>query len=233
MSDEVEAELQFLYEGDAPPLVPAELANLILTVSARMHVIDTYYDTGALGLRRAGCTLRVRQAGNRTRPRLTWKGVSSRRGNARRRPETEVPLEHLPRNAAELSELLVELKLWRRVRKAARASGNLALEEIGELHNDRSIHMYASGLLRLELTWDRLRYPVGPQRRASKSRSNPKPPRAFSTTPDMNCIRSSTTPWSHPGEERSASSATGCTRTWQRVDRRIGPHEGNRGINGE
>lgn len=79
-------------------------------MSERIQLIDTYYDTSDLHLRRAGCTWRVRQADNRTRPRLAWPGVSSRRRGAKQRPETEVPLEHLPRNASELSEVLVEVK---------------------------------------------------------------------------------------------------------------------------
>jgi hypothetical protein len=36
------------------------------------------------------------------------------------------------------------------------------LHAIGQITNDRSRHAYVQGLHRLELTWDRLEYPVGP-----------------------------------------------------------------------
>jgi hypothetical protein len=36
------------------------------------------------------------------------------------------------------------------------------LRSIGELRTERSRHTFVQGLHRLELTWDRVRYPVGP-----------------------------------------------------------------------
>lgn len=158
----VEAELQFLYEGKAPPVVPAELAEFVLAGSERVEVVDTYYDTPDLRLRKAGCTLRVRQAGDHARPRLTWKGPARRRGSAKVRQEVELALDVLPKDARGLVEILVKAKLWGQVRKALKSGRNAGLAAIGALHNDRSIHTYIGGLHRLELTWDRLRYPVGP-----------------------------------------------------------------------
>ena len=39
---------------------------------------------------------------------------------------------------------------------------NPALALIGELENRRSTHDYVQGLHRVELCWDRLRFPLGP-----------------------------------------------------------------------
>ena len=64
----VEIELQYLYLGSAPPLVPTELAGFTLAESQSFAILDTYFDTDALELRRAGCSLRVRQAHNLPAP---------------------------------------------------------------------------------------------------------------------------------------------------------------------
>ena len=175
----VESELQFMYRGEGPPLVPVELAKLTLAGSERTQLVDTYYDTDDLRLRRAGCTLRIRQAVNRTRPRLTWKGSAVRRRGAKEREETEVPLEHLPRDGAELAEKLVELGLWDLVRKAMKRRKGGRLESIGEVRNDRSTHSYVRGLHRLELTWDRLDYPVGPPETRLEVEVKSRPARRF------------------------------------------------------
>ena len=48
----MEIELQYLYTGDEPLLVPAELANFSLAGSALFDIRDTFFDTGELALRR-------------------------------------------------------------------------------------------------------------------------------------------------------------------------------------
>jgi inorganic triphosphatase YgiF len=157
-----EIELQYVFDGDDPPVVPVELADLILARSENRDLLDTYYDTADLELRNAGCTLRVRQTEDETPPVLTWKGSSRRSGRAKERKEVELPLRRPVKDGEELVEVLRHYKLWREVRKAADLSDDAELREIGRLRNRRSAHTYASGLHRLELTWDRLEYPTGP-----------------------------------------------------------------------
>lgn len=159
----VETELQFLYRGGAPPMVPTELANLALAGSRRYEIVDTYFDTSGLALRRAGCTLRIRQVEDVEKPMLTWKGSSDRKQDVKRRPETEVPLDRLPVSPDALVAALRRLDLWKVIRKSGGLDSDTELLEIGRLRNDRSAHTYARGLHRLELTWDRLEYPTGPE----------------------------------------------------------------------
>ena len=51
MARSVEIELQYLYTGDEPLMVPAELANFALAGSAIFDIRDTFFDTGDLELR--------------------------------------------------------------------------------------------------------------------------------------------------------------------------------------
>src|SRR5436190_5971204 len=41
----MESEVQFLYTGQGPPVVPTRLADLELTRSRPITLLDTYYDT--------------------------------------------------------------------------------------------------------------------------------------------------------------------------------------------
>lgn len=161
-----EVELQYVYRGDGPLVVPVELASLTLAASERFDVVDSYFDTKQLDLRRAGCSLRVRQTGNEPLPILSLKGPSkpdSKRGhNGKKRREIEVPVESIPQETDELTDLLRRVELLDVVRKAADLEDDAALCHIGVIRNDRSIHRYVNGLHELELNWDRLEYPVGP-----------------------------------------------------------------------
>jgi uncharacterized protein YjbK len=158
----VETELQFRYRGRAVPVVPTELAELVLAGSQRFLVVDTYFDTPTLQLREAGCSVRLRRADNSSQPRLTWKGKARKRGRAKQRGENEIPLDGLPASGEALADLLRRLDLWDVIRKAAKLGRDAELSEIGQVRNDRSAHTYVRGLKRLELTWDRLQYPKGP-----------------------------------------------------------------------
>jgi hypothetical protein len=158
----VEIELQYLWEGEGAELVPIELAGFALAESASFDILDTYYDSDSLELRRAGCSLRVRQAHNAPRPRLVWKEASSRGPSGeKQREETEIPLDQVPPDEA-LEGLLARFHLWQAIAEAAGIDAGTPLHAIGELRNNRSSHTYVQGLHRLELTWDRLTYPVGP-----------------------------------------------------------------------
>jgi adenylate cyclase class IV len=158
-----EIELQYLFAGDEQPVVPVELADLILAGSESIELVDTYYDTAELQLRRAGCTLRVRVVENDPRPVLTWKGPSERQPTgAKQRREVELPLGGPVGGGPELIEILRRYKLWREMAKAVGLPEDAELREIGKLRNRRSAHTYVRGLHRLELTWDRLQYPTGP-----------------------------------------------------------------------
>lgn len=159
----LEIELQFLYRGAAAPLVPTELAGFTLDGSTSFIALDTYYDTSVLDLRNAGCSLRVRQAENLARPQAMWKGPASRRPDgAKQREEYELELDHVPRDGDELRTALERADVWRSAIRPARLDAAADIHAIGQLRNDRSSHVYVQGLHRLDLTWDRLTYPLGP-----------------------------------------------------------------------
>ena len=158
----VEIELQYLYDSDDPIMVPAELAGFALAESLRFDVLDTFYDTPDLEIRKAGCSLRVRKQSNLPHPLLTWKGPSERRPDgARQRQEIEVPIDHIPADGSEIVGTLGRYSMWEMVRDAASIPDGVELERIGELKNRRSSHLYVQGLHRVELTWDRLTFPLG------------------------------------------------------------------------
>jgi hypothetical protein len=159
----VEIELQYLYDADGAELVPVELAGFALAGSTRFHLLDPYHDTEALDLRRAGCSLRVRQAHDLGAPRVVWKGAAARRADgSKERDETEIPLDEVPADGDALARLLTRFHLWEAIAAAAGIDAGTPLHAIGDLRNHRSSHTYVQGLHRLELTWDRLVYPVGP-----------------------------------------------------------------------
>jgi inorganic triphosphatase YgiF len=158
----VEIELQYLYQSSDAMMVPAELAGFALAESLRFEIVDAFWDTHNLELRRAGCSLRVRRQSNLPHPLLTWKGPSERREDgARQREEVEVPIDHVPTDADEILEVLRRYHLWELVAPPAALPDDVRLEMIGELKNKRSSHLYVQGLHRLELAWDRVTYPVG------------------------------------------------------------------------
>jgi inorganic triphosphatase YgiF len=159
----MEVELQFLYRGRGPLLVPIRLADLELRRSNATVLLDTYFDTESLELRRAGCSLRIRQSEAEDRPRLTFKGPSRKRNDVKRRHETEVEIGLSPANDSELRTLLRDLDLDRAVRRFAGLDDEAALHPIGQIRNRRSQHRYAHGLHRLDLTWDELEFPTGPE----------------------------------------------------------------------
>ncbi|MGA0122665.1 MAG: CYTH domain-containing protein [Gaiellales bacterium] len=157
----MEIELQYLYTGDDPLVVPAELASFALATSEIFDIRDAFFDTPALDLRMAGCSLRIRRQSNAPTPFLTWKGPSVRRvDHAREREEIEFPVDHIPADGAEMAEMLHAAKLHKKV--GAIIGEVAALAIIGELENRRSSHDYVQGLHRVELCWDRLRFPLGP-----------------------------------------------------------------------
>jgi hypothetical protein len=51
----VEVELQYVYRGNFPPVVPIVLAGLELRRSTPLALVDTYFDTETLDLRRSRC----------------------------------------------------------------------------------------------------------------------------------------------------------------------------------
>jgi uncharacterized protein YjbK len=160
----MEVELQYLYTGVGAPCIPTALASLPLSTSEHFVLVDRYFDTEKLTLRRTGNSLRARVADNDPRPRLTWKGPSRSDGRraAKRRYETEVSIDCIPEDGAAVVRLLQEHGLWDNVRKAADLGDEPDLHSIGELRNRRSTHTYVHGLHRLELSWDHLEYPIGP-----------------------------------------------------------------------
>jgi len=159
---DVEIELQYLYRSSDPIVVPAELAGFALAESLSFEIIDRFFDTDSLEVRHSGCSLRVRRQSNLPHPLLTWKGPSERRADgARQREEVEVPIDHVPTDGAEIVDVLRRYSLWDVVRDTAGMTDEAALEPIGELKNRRSSHLYVQGMHRLELTWDRLTFPVG------------------------------------------------------------------------
>jgi hypothetical protein len=157
----LEIELQFLYRGGEPLLLPTHLAGFPLADSRATDLLDTYFDTRELDLRRAGCSLRLRQGLGAPQPLLVFKGPAQRREDgAKEREEVEVPTDRVPKDGAELATVLEDEALWETIHRASGLDG-LELHEIGRLSNSRSSHDYVHGLHRLELTWDRLEYPVG------------------------------------------------------------------------
>jgi inorganic triphosphatase YgiF len=157
----MEVELQFVYHGGRPLVVPTSLADLELRRSSVRTLLDTYFDTETLDLRQAGCSLRVRQADDWLRPRLTFKGPSRKRAGAKHRHESEVKIESLPASNDEIVNVLRDNSLETVVRKLAAFEFGAELRPIGQLRNRRSEHRYAHGLHRLELTWDELEFPTG------------------------------------------------------------------------
>ncbi len=159
----MEIELQYLYRSDDPLLVPAELAGFALATSSSFEILDGYFDTPELALRRAGCSLRIRRQTTLGRPLLTWKGPAARRPDgAKEREEVEIPLDDVPGDGRAVLAQLEHLRLLEQVTAAAGRDRIDDLEGIGELRNHRSSHLYVQGLHQLDLTWDRLTYPVGP-----------------------------------------------------------------------
>jgi CYTH domain len=158
----VEIELQYVYRGEEPLLVPTRLAGFPLAGSRATDLLDTYFDTRELDLRRAGCSLRLRRALDAPQPLLVFKGPAQRRPDgAKEREEIEVPTDRVPGGGAELEAVLEEEGVWQLAQAASGLDGGLQIQEIGRLANARSSHDYVHGLHRLELTWDRLEYPVG------------------------------------------------------------------------
>ena len=158
----MEVELQYVYGGEGSPVVPTRLADLELAGSDTFRLSDTYFDTGQLDLRRAGCSLRVRVSDGDGRARLTWKGRSRRRKSGKQRPEVEVQIDGVPDKPEVLAALLDRHGIGSLISDACGLAKPFELHAIGQITNDRSRHAYVQGLHRLELTWDRLEYPVGP-----------------------------------------------------------------------
>jgi inorganic triphosphatase YgiF len=158
----VEVELQYEFRGEGPLVVPVALGDLELRRARAISILDTYYDTASLELRRAGCSLRIRQAENVVSPRLTLKGPSKRRSGAKRRYEAEVEIEQLPPAIRDMSALLRDVGLLRELERLAGPAATAQLVPIGAIRNRRSEHRYQHGLHRLELTWDELEFPTGP-----------------------------------------------------------------------
>ena len=157
----MEIELQYLYTGTEPLMVPAELATFSLATSAVFDIRDTFFDTPDLDLRRAGCSLRIRRQSNLPAPFLTWKGSSVRRPDrAREREEIEFVVDHIPAVGSEMLQMVEAADLLDRMVAVTGPAPALAL--IGELENRRSTHDYVQGMHHVELCWDRLRFPLGP-----------------------------------------------------------------------
>ena len=158
----MEVELQFVYRGKGPLFVPVQLADLELRRSSIEVILDTYFDTPELVLRRAGCSLRVRRSDVAHRPRLTFKGPSRKHASVKRRQETEVELDSLPEQPEAMPFMLHRLGLDEALRTCANWKLDASLQPVGELRNRRSQHRYIHGLHRLDLTWDELEFPTGP-----------------------------------------------------------------------
>src|SRR3954447_8996568 len=118
----MEVELQFLYRGEEPLVVPMRLGDLELRRSRPNSILDTYYDTESLDLRRSGCSLRVRQAENVVRPLLTLKGPSKKRTGGKRRFEAEIEIDQLPSEIGDMRALLREVGLLARALRLADVS---------------------------------------------------------------------------------------------------------------
>jgi hypothetical protein len=158
----VEVELQYLYTGAAAPLVPTRLADLELGRSTHFTLLDTYYDTETLDLRRNGCSLRVRQSDGAVLPLLTLKGPSRQRSGAKARSEAEVEIAKLPGEIDDIRDLLRALDLLGELERLVKGASEKELHAIGALRNRRTEHRYEHGLHRLDLTWDELEFPTGP-----------------------------------------------------------------------
>lgn len=158
----MEVELQFVYRGDGPLVVPVRLCDLELHRSRAIAILDTYYDTRSLELRRSGCSLRIRQAENLVQPSLTLKGPSRKRTGGKRRVEVETAIEQLPPQVDDMASLLGGLGLLGELQRLSGVADGVELVPIGALRNRRSEHRYVHGLHRLDLTWDELEYPTGP-----------------------------------------------------------------------
>lgn len=158
----MEVELQFVYEGDGPLLVPVRLADLDLERSTVGFLLDTYYDTETLDLRRAGCSLRIRQSELALQPRLAFKGPSRKRSGVKRRHELELEIDSVPADGEEVRRVLHTLQLEQTIARLAGLDGSVAPHPIGDLRSRRSHHRYVHGLHRLDLTWDELEFPTGP-----------------------------------------------------------------------
>ncbi len=158
----MEVELQFEFSAEGPLVVPVVLGDLELRRSRAISILDTYFDTETLELRRAGCSLRVRQADNVVKPLLTLKGPSKRQSGAKRRYEAEVEIEHLPPAIGDMRSLLDDVGLLRDLKRLAGFAKTPELVPVGAIRNRRSEHRYEHGLHRLELTWDELEFPTGP-----------------------------------------------------------------------
>src|SRR3954451_15220917 len=116
MNASMEVELQFVYRGEGPLVVPTLLGDLELRRSRAISILDTYYDTAALDLRRSGWSLRVRQAENVVSPRLTLKGPARKRTGGKRRYEAEIVTERLPAEIIDMEALLREVALLKQAR---------------------------------------------------------------------------------------------------------------------
>jgi putative Mg2+ transporter-C (MgtC) family protein len=155
-----EVELQYVYLGDDTAVVPVRLAGALLSRSRSVEIVDVYFDTDELLLRRARCSLRVRQETGR-RPQLIWKGPSEQAGGAKRRDEREAPIDRVPRSGHDVRMLLHHVELWDTASRSVPGLDGQELRPLGELRNERSVHDYVEGSRRLELVWDRLTYPTG------------------------------------------------------------------------
>src|SRR6476659_154576 len=113
-------------------MIPVELADFALGDSEAYSVLDAYHDTARLALRRSGCSLRIRSQGNLPHPLLTWKGPATRHADgSKSRDELQVPLDHVPRDGAEVQSLLRRLDLWSGVCARAGIATQSEVHEIG------------------------------------------------------------------------------------------------------
>jgi inorganic triphosphatase YgiF len=158
----MEIELQYLYSTAPRLVIPTELADFDLEESRRATILDSFWDTEQLALRRAGSTLRIREQSGSSSAVLCWKGVATRRDDgAKQRQEVEIPLESIPDDDAQMQRILQEHRLVELIRADSGIEQLPRLRDIGSLRNRRSMHTYRQGLHVVELTWDRVTYPIG------------------------------------------------------------------------
>src|SRR3954449_2679103 len=112
-------------------MVPTRLADLELRRSAHFSLLDTYYDTEALDLRRDGCSLRIRQSDGEVLPRLTLKGPSRKRSGAKVRYEAEMEIAKLPGEIEDIRDLLRALDLLHELEQLVPAACDHELRAIG------------------------------------------------------------------------------------------------------